>query len=144
MREGLNGYFRKQVLSVSVEEFLEGFHRWCVHYLSRQFIPKWDSPNAESVLATVGTTSLLVELIGVAAWPRLDGWRSTARGIPEDHRWSGTWIFNPHGFAGVKGRKAKALAELLHMRRTEAISELVSAPFPIPLRRRIGWDDFLT
>ncbi len=73
MQEGLNGYFMKQVLPVGVQEFLEGFHRLCVHYLSRWFIPKWDSPNAESVLATVGTTSLLVELIGVAVCPRLDG-----------------------------------------------------------------------
>ncbi len=39
----------------------------CVNYLSRQFVPEWDSPNDERVLATVGTISLLVELIGVAA-----------------------------------------------------------------------------
>ncbi len=32
-----------------------------------QFVPQWDSPNAESVLATVGSTTLLMELIGVAA-----------------------------------------------------------------------------
>ncbi len=38
------------------------FHRGCVDYLSRQFVPKLDSPNAESLLATVDTTSLLVEL----------------------------------------------------------------------------------
>ncbi len=32
-----------------------------------RFVPKWDPPNGESVLATNGTTSLLVEHIGVAA-----------------------------------------------------------------------------
>ncbi len=47
-------------------ECLQGFYRGCVDYLSRQFVPKWDSPNGEGELATAGTTSLLVELIGVA------------------------------------------------------------------------------
>ncbi len=32
----------------------------------QQFIPKWDSPNAETVLVTL-SASLLVELIGVEA-----------------------------------------------------------------------------
>ncbi len=36
-------------------------------YLPRQVAPKWDSPNAEHVLATAGTKSLLVKLEGVAA-----------------------------------------------------------------------------
>ncbi len=31
------------------------------------FVPEWDRPNGKSVLATNGTTSLLVEHIGVAA-----------------------------------------------------------------------------
>ncbi len=42
-------------------------HKGRVDYLSRQFVPELYSPNGESVLATAGTTSLLVELIGVAA-----------------------------------------------------------------------------
>ncbi len=37
------------------------------------FFPKWDSPNGESVLATAGTTSPLVELVGVATWSFV-GW----------------------------------------------------------------------
>ncbi len=64
---GLDGYFREQGLPVGVQECLEGCHRGCADYLSRQFVPKWDSPNGESVLVTARTASLLVELIGVAA-----------------------------------------------------------------------------
>ncbi len=47
--------------------FFERFHKRCVDYLSRQFVPKWDSSNDEGKLATARTTSLLVELVGVAA-----------------------------------------------------------------------------
>ncbi len=36
-------------------------------YLSRQFVPKWDSPNGEGELATTRTASLLVLLECVAA-----------------------------------------------------------------------------
>ncbi len=64
---GLYGYFREQRLPVGVQECPEGFHRRCVDNFSRYFIPKWDSPNAESALATAGKASLLVELIGVVA-----------------------------------------------------------------------------
>ncbi len=32
----------------------------------RLFVPKWDSPNGEGELTTARTTSLLVELVGVA------------------------------------------------------------------------------
>ncbi len=64
---GLYGYFGEQGLSMGVQECLEGFHRGCVNYLICQYVPKWDSPNAKSVLATGGTASLLVELVGVAA-----------------------------------------------------------------------------
>ncbi len=35
--------------------------------LSRQFFPKWDSSNAESVLVTLIKTSVVVNLIGMAA-----------------------------------------------------------------------------
>ncbi len=35
----------------------------------RKFIPKWSSTNAESLLASVGKASLLIELICAAAWP---------------------------------------------------------------------------
>ncbi len=66
-RGGLDGYFVKQGLPVGIQECLEIFHRGCVNYLSRQFVPKWDSPNGEGQMATVRTTSLLVELVGVAA-----------------------------------------------------------------------------
>ncbi len=59
---GLDGYFGEQGLPLGTQECLERFHRRCVGYLIRQVVPKWDSPNAESLLATVDTTSLLVEL----------------------------------------------------------------------------------
>ncbi len=64
---GLYGYFGEQGLPVGVQECLEGSHRKYADYFRRQFVPKWDSPNGEKELATTGTTSLLVELIGVAA-----------------------------------------------------------------------------
>ncbi len=64
---GLYGYFREQGLAVGVQECLEGFHQQNSGYFSQYFVPKWDSPNAESVLATAGTSFLLVEFIGVAA-----------------------------------------------------------------------------
>ncbi len=64
---GLDGYFREQGLPVGIQECLEQFHRGCVDYLSRQFVPKWDSPNGEGELATARTESLLVELECVAA-----------------------------------------------------------------------------
>ncbi len=57
----LDGYFGEQGLPVGVQEYLEGFHRGCVDYLSRKFVPKRDSPNGESVLTKAGAT-----LIGVA------------------------------------------------------------------------------
>ncbi len=64
---GLDGYFGKQGLPVGIQEYLERFHRGCADYLSRQFVPKWDSPNGEGELATARTASLLVELECVAA-----------------------------------------------------------------------------
>ncbi len=63
----LGGYFGEQGLPVGIQECLERFRRGCVDYLSRQFVPKWDIPNCEGELATAHTTSLLVELVGVAA-----------------------------------------------------------------------------
>ncbi len=65
-RGGLDVHFGEQGLPVGIQECLEIFHRGCVNYLSRQFVPKWDSPNCEGELATVRTASLLVELVGVA------------------------------------------------------------------------------
>ncbi len=59
---GLDGYF-----GVGIRECLGRIHRRCVDYLSRKFVPKWDSPNGEGELATAHTKSLLVELVGVAA-----------------------------------------------------------------------------
>ncbi len=64
---GLDGYFGEQGLPVFIQECLERFHRGCVDYLSRQFAPKWDSLDCEGELSTARTTSLLVELVGVAA-----------------------------------------------------------------------------
>ncbi len=64
---GLDGYSGEQGLPVGIQECLEGFHRGGGDYLSRQFVPKLDSPNCEGELATARTASLLVELLGVAA-----------------------------------------------------------------------------
>ncbi len=63
----LYGYFGEQGLPVGIQECLERFHRRCVDYLSRQFVPKWDSPNGEGELSTAPTASLLVKLECVAA-----------------------------------------------------------------------------
>ncbi len=64
---GLDGYFGEQELSFGIQQSLERFYRGCVDYLSQQFGPKWDSPNGEGEFPTACTTSLLVELVGVAA-----------------------------------------------------------------------------
>ncbi len=64
---GLDGNFGEQGLPAGIQECLERFHRRCVDYLSRQFVPQWDSPNGEGELATARTASLLVELECVAA-----------------------------------------------------------------------------
>ncbi len=61
---GLGAYFGEQGLPVGIQECLERFHRGCVHYLGRQFVPKWDSPNGEGELVTTRTTSLLMEFEG--------------------------------------------------------------------------------
>ncbi len=68
---GLNGYFG--VRPAGIQECLERFHRRCVDYLRRQFVPRWDSPNGEGELATACTASQFVELEGVATYP-LSGW----------------------------------------------------------------------
>ncbi len=73
VRGGLNWYFGEQRLLVGIQEGPEGFHRGCADYLSPQFVPKWDSPDGESELATARTASLFVELECVAAEP-LAGW----------------------------------------------------------------------
>ncbi len=67
---GSDGYFgdpQRQRLAVGIQEYLERFHRECIDYLSRQFAPKWDSPNCEGEFAEARKASLLVELVGVAA-----------------------------------------------------------------------------
>ncbi len=64
---GLGGYFGEQGLPMGIQECLEKFHRGCVDYLSRQFVPKWDSPTCEGELAMARRAFLLVELVGVAA-----------------------------------------------------------------------------
>ncbi len=63
---GLDGYFGEQGLPAGIQEYVERFHRGCVDYLSRQVVPKWDSPSGEGELATARTASLLVELECVA------------------------------------------------------------------------------
>ncbi len=65
---GLDEYFGEQGQPVGIQECLERLHRGCVDYLIRQFVPKWDSPNCEGEMATARTASLLVELVGVAAY----------------------------------------------------------------------------
>ncbi len=64
---GLDGQLGEQGLPVGIQECLEKFRRECVEYLSWQFVQKWGSSNGGGKLATAGTTSLLVELVGVAA-----------------------------------------------------------------------------
>ncbi len=64
---GLDWYFGEQRLPVGTQECLERFHRGCVAYLSRHFVPECDSPSGEGELATARTASLLVELECVAA-----------------------------------------------------------------------------
>ncbi len=64
---GLYGYFGEQGLPVCAQECLEGFHLGFVLYRSKRFVSKLDSPNGEGEFATARTTSLLVELVGVAA-----------------------------------------------------------------------------
>ncbi len=70
---GLYEYSWEQGLPVGVQKCLEKFHRRCADYLGRQFTKKWDSNNTERVLVKVGITSLLVELLRVAAEP-CTGW----------------------------------------------------------------------
>ncbi len=41
---------------------IEGLRRGCVDYLSRQFVPKWDSPNIESELATSFTATFTAKV----------------------------------------------------------------------------------
>ncbi len=64
---GLYRCFVEQELPVGVQECIRGFHRGFVDYLSRKFVPTWDSQKCEGEFATAGTTSLLVELINMAA-----------------------------------------------------------------------------
>ncbi len=64
---GLDGNFGEQGLPWGIQECLERDQRGCVEYLSWQFGQQWGSPNGEGILATARTTSLLVELVGVAA-----------------------------------------------------------------------------
>ncbi len=70
---GLDGDFEEQGLSVGIQKCLERFHRGDVDYLSQQFVPKWGRPNCEGEMASTRKASLLVELVGVAAWP-FAGW----------------------------------------------------------------------
>ncbi len=55
---GSDGYLREQGVPVGNQECIEGFHRGCIDYLGRQFVPKWDSPNGEDELVTARTVSL--------------------------------------------------------------------------------------
>ncbi len=66
-KDGLDRHFGEQGLAVCIQECLERFHRECVDDLGRQFVPKWDRLNGDGELATVRTTSPLVELVGMAA-----------------------------------------------------------------------------
>ncbi len=53
----LDGYFGEQGLPVGIQECLERFHRGCLGYLSRQFVP-----NCEGELAAARTALLLLLL----------------------------------------------------------------------------------
>ncbi len=64
---GLDRSFGEQGPPVGVQECLDGFHRRCVDYLSRQLVPKWESPIGERELTTAGAWNLLMELISVVA-----------------------------------------------------------------------------
>ncbi len=59
---GFDGYFEEQGLPAGIQECVERFHRRCVDYRCRQFVPKSDSLNGEGKLATARRASLLVEL----------------------------------------------------------------------------------
>ncbi len=59
---GLDGCFGEQGLPAGIQECLERFHRRCVDYLSRQFVPKWDSPNGEDELAKKITENQLFQI----------------------------------------------------------------------------------
>ncbi len=77
------GCWRRWVLYVlqgtGAVSWRPGFHRRCVDCLSRYFVPKCDSSKPESVLVTAGTSPLLVELIGVAAYPLASWMREGGR-----------------------------------------------------------------
>ncbi len=64
---GFDGFFGEHRLTVGFQECLERFHRGFFDYLNRQFVPKLDSPSCEGELVKARTSSLLVELVDVAA-----------------------------------------------------------------------------
>ncbi len=64
---GSYGYFRYQGLPVASTSVLKDFTDDASTISAGSFFPKRDSPNDESVLATAGTTLLLVEFIDLAA-----------------------------------------------------------------------------
>ncbi len=65
---GFHEHFWEQGQPVCAQKCVEGFHRRCIDYRGRQFVPKWNSTSAECVMATAGLVSLLVQFIGVNAW----------------------------------------------------------------------------
>ncbi len=64
----LNGHFREVRLSVGIHVCLERLTEDALTISACRFVTKWDSLNGERELATACTTSLLVELVGVAAY----------------------------------------------------------------------------
>ncbi len=83
---GFWGYFLEQGPPFVAQEVSWRISQ-TVHWL--YLIPKWDNTNAESVFATADITSVLMEIILFCG---LDEWRWIPCGIPEDYRWSLTWI----------------------------------------------------
>ncbi len=63
---GLYGCFRNRGCQLASRSVLNDFTDDALTITFRQFIPKWHSPDAETVLVTL-RASLLMELIGVAA-----------------------------------------------------------------------------
>ncbi len=61
---GISGNRDYQLASRSI---LKDFTEDALAISAGSFFPKWNSPNAEGELATARTTSLLVELVRVAA-----------------------------------------------------------------------------
>ncbi len=57
LRDGLDGNFREEGLSLCIQSQLECLRGWGVHNLLWQLVPVRDHSNAERMLATTGFTT---------------------------------------------------------------------------------------